>query len=39
LIKISLDKGKFSESNPPTILIGWKNVEEVDEGGDSKDRD
>lgn len=39
LIRISLDKGKFSESNPPTILIGWKNVKEVDEGGDSKERD
>jgi len=37
LIKISLDKGKFSESNPPAILIGWKNVEEVDEGGDDEE--
>ena len=33
LIRISFDKGKFSASNPPTIIIGWKTVEEVDEGG------
>lgn len=36
LIKISLDKKKLSGGEIPTILIGWKTVEEVDEGGDSE---
>ena len=35
LIRISLDKRKFSDGEIPTILIGWKTVEEIDEGGDS----
>lgn len=37
LIRISLDKGNFSMENPPTILFGWKSIEEIDEGGDSGD--
>lgn len=36
-IRISLDKGKFSRVNVPTIIFGWKSIEEIDEGGDSGD--
>jgi hypothetical protein len=39
LIRISPEKGKFSASNPPTIIIGWKTVEELDEGGGGGDED
>jgi len=39
LVRIALDKEKFSVSNPPTIIIGWKTVEEVDEGGGDQMRD
>jgi len=34
LIRISLDKEKFSSTNVPTIIFGWKSVEEIDEGGE-----
>lgn len=34
LIRISLDKRKFAPGEIPTIILGWKTVEEIDEGGD-----
>jgi len=34
-IRISFDKGKFSESDPPTILLGWRTIDEIEDGGDN----
>ncbi|HUU50999.1 MAG TPA: hypothetical protein VMW81_08570 [Nitrospinota bacterium] len=37
LIRISFDKGSFSNKNTPTIFFGWKSVDEIDEGGDGEE--